>query len=110
VRAERAEAERAAKQAAGRRKAKAREAVAAPAPAREEGNGARPASKNQRRRAERLEADIEAAESALHALEAELADPGAWNDPRTAAKSTRRHEEARTRLEQLYAQWEAIAP
>ena len=40
-------------------------------------------SKNQQRARRRLEAEIEAAEAALRALEAELADPAAWNDPRT---------------------------
>jgi ATP-binding cassette, subfamily F, member 3 len=66
-------------------------------------------SKNQRRRAERLEAEIEAAEAALKRLEEELADPTAWNDPRSAAKSTRRHEEAKRALQALYAEWEAVA-
>ena len=61
------------------------------------------------RDATRLEAEIEAAEAALAALEEELADPAAWNDPRTAAKSTARHEEARRALEELYERWEAVA-
>ena len=110
VREERAEAERTAKvQASRRRKDERREPEPAAASSRRGGNGGAP-SKNQRARAARLEADIEAAEAALRELESELSDPSAWNDPRTAAKSTRRHEEARTRLEQLYAQWEAVAP
>ena len=33
----------------------------------------------------------------------------AWNDPRTAAKSTARHAEAKKTLEELYARWEAVA-
>jgi len=70
------------------------------------GNGAGP-SKNQRRRAERLEAEIEAAEAALRALEAELADPVAWNDAPTAARSTERLEQARRRLQELYDEWES---
>ena len=110
VREERAEAERTAKaQASRRRKDERREPEPAAASSRRGGNGGAP-SKNQRARAARLEADIEAAEAALRELESELSDPSAWNDPRTAAKSTRRHEEARKRLEQLYAQWEAVAP
>ena len=110
VREERAEAERTAKvQASRRRKDERREPEPAAASSRRGGNGGAP-SKNQRARAARLEADIEAAEAALRELESELSDPSAWNDPRTAAKSTRRHEDARTRLEQLYAQWEAVAP
>ena len=43
------------------------------------------------------------------ALEAELADPSAWNDPRTAAKSTRRHDEAKQALQALYEEWETVA-
>jgi ATP-binding cassette subfamily F protein 3 len=92
VREERAEAERAARRAKPKRAPKP-----APAPAR---NGAR--------RAGELEARIEAAESDLRALEAELADPAAWNDPRSAARSTARHAEAKRALEALYEQWEAV--
>ena len=66
-------------------------------------------SKNQQRRAGELEKAIEAAEAELQALEAELADPSAWNDPRTAAKSTRRHDEAKQALQALYEEWEAVA-
>jgi ATP-binding cassette subfamily F protein 3 len=61
------------------------------------------------RDATRLEAEIETAEAALAALEQELADPAAWNDPRTAARSTARHEEARRALQELYERWEAVA-
>src|SRR4051794_9515769 len=77
-------------------------------PAREKPRPAGP-SKNQAVRAERLEAEIEAAEAALAALETELADPAAWNDPRTAARSNARHEQARRTLQQLYERWEAVA-
>ena len=74
-------------------------------------NGAAPAapapSKNARKRAERLETEIERAEAALAAVEEELADPSAWNDPRTSAKSTQRHEEAKARVEALYSELEA---
>ena len=63
-------------------------------------------SKNEQARAKKLEAEIERAEAALAALEVELADPGAWNDPRAAAKSTARHAEAKKTLEELYARWE----
>ena len=67
-------------------------------------------SKNQQRQAKRIEAEIEAAEAALAALEEELADPTAWNDPRSAAKSTQapRAGQAAT-LQALYAEWEAVA-
>jgi ATP-binding cassette, subfamily F, member 3 len=98
VREERAEAERTAK--------RAKPAKAAPKPA-----AAKPLepSKNQRRQAKRIEAEIEAAEAELAALEEELADPTAWNDPRSAAKSTKRHEQAKRQLQDLYAEWEAVA-
>jgi ATP-binding cassette subfamily F protein 3 len=100
VREERAEAEKAAK--------RAKPAVVSkpkPAPVAE----GKPRSKNEQARAKKLEAEIERAEAALAALEVELADPGAWNDPRSAAKSTARHAEAKKALEELYARWEAVA-
>jgi ATP-binding cassette subfamily F protein 3 len=56
-----------------------------------------------------LEREIADAEAALAALESELADPQAWNDPRSAAKSTARHAAAKKALEDLYAAWEAVA-
>src|SRR4051794_26722925 len=94
VRAERQEAEVQAKRAKPKR-------AAAPQPA--------GPSKNQRRRTERIEAEIDAAEAALKRLEEELADPAVWNDPRSAAKSTRRHEQAKKALQDLYAEWEVVA-
>jgi ATP-binding cassette subfamily F protein 3 len=66
-------------------------------------------SKNAQQQAKRLEAVIEAAEATLLELEQELADPAAWNDPRSAEKSTRRHAEAKRTLEALYARWETVA-
>jgi ATP-binding cassette subfamily F protein 3 len=66
-------------------------------------------SKNQQRRAGELEKAIEAAEAELQALEAELGDPSAWNDPRTAAKSTARHADAKLALQALYDEWETVA-
>jgi ATP-binding cassette subfamily F protein 3 len=77
---------------------KAPKAKPAPAP--------KPVSK---RRTADLEAAIERAETELQAIEAELADPQAWNDPRSAAKSTKRHEQAKRTLDDLYAEWEAVA-
>jgi ATP-binding cassette subfamily F protein 3 len=102
VREERAEAERTAK--------RSKPAKAAPKPA-VAAAAAKPAapSKNQQRQAKKIEAEIEAAEAALAALEEELADPSAWNDPRTAAKSTKRHEQAKQELQALYAEWETVA-
>jgi ATP-binding cassette, subfamily F, member 3 len=95
VREERAEAERTAK--------RSKPAPEPPKP--------KPAarSKNEVARAKKLESEIEAAEAALAALEVELADPAAWNDPRSAAKSTARHAEAKRALEDLYSRWEAVA-
>ena len=101
VREERAEAEKAAK--------RAKPVVAAAPKPVAQAAAAAPRSKNEVARAKKLEAQIEAAEAALAALEVELADPGAWNDPRTAAKSTARHAEAKKKLEALYASWEAVA-
>jgi len=96
VREERAEAERTAKRA----KPPAARKAPPPPPA---------PSKNQRRRAGELEKRIEAAETELQALEAELADPKAWNDPRTAARSSTRHAEAKQALQALYEEWETVA-
>jgi ATP-binding cassette subfamily F protein 3 len=93
VREERAEAERTAKR-------------AKPAPPPKPKTGP---SKNQQRRAGELEKAIETAEAELRALEKELADPAAWNDPRSAAKSTARHNQAKKTLEALYAEWETVA-
>jgi ATP-binding cassette subfamily F protein 3 len=92
VRAERAEAERAAKRV---------KPPPAPKPARP--------PKPSKGRAERLEREIADAEAALAALETELADPQAWNDPRSAAKSSARHAAAKRALDDLYAAWEAAA-
>jgi ATP-binding cassette, subfamily F, member 3 len=97
VREERAELERTAKRA----KPKKAAAPAPPPPAR--------ASKNQQRQAAKLEREIERAEAELSSLEIELADPQAWNDPRSAAKATKRHADARARVEALYAELEAVA-
>ncbi len=64
-------------------------------------------SKNAQRDQRGLEREIEAAEAALRELEDELADPGAWADPDRAAASSARHADARRRVEELYARWEA---
>jgi ATP-binding cassette subfamily F protein 3 len=68
--------------------------------------GAAAPSKNQRRQAERLEKEIEAAEAALKTLEEELADPAAWSTPDRSAQSTARHDQAKRELKDLYARWE----
>ena len=56
----------------------------------------------------KLEDEIEAAEAALAELEEELADPAAWSDPRTSAKSTRRHDAAKAKVRELTERWEAL--
>ncbi|MDO8214052.1 ABC-F family ATP-binding cassette domain-containing protein [Conexibacter sp. CPCC 206217] len=66
-------------------------------------------SKNAQKEAKRLEREIEAAETALAALEEELADPSAWADPSRTAASTERHAAARRAVEELYARYEAVA-
>jgi ATP-binding cassette subfamily F protein 3 len=88
--------------------AAAPKAAARPAPSPAPAKPAAP-SKNAVKRTKDLEKQIEEAEAALAALEEELADPSAWNDPRSASKSTRRHAAAKKALEELYAQWEAVA-
>jgi ATP-binding cassette subfamily F protein 3 len=97
VREERAELEREAKRA----KPAARPPAPKPAPV--------ATSKNAVRQASKIEAAIEAAEAELARLEEELADPNAWNDPRSAQKSTKRHAEAKAKVEALYAELEAVA-
>ncbi len=102
VREERAELEREARaRAKAKPRANGRSAAPAPAP---------PASsKNQQREARRLEAEIEQAEAEVARIEEELADPQAWNDPRSAQKSTQRHKAAKARVEALYEQLETVA-
>jgi ATP-binding cassette subfamily F protein 3 len=98
VREERREAQAAAKQ--QRRAAR-----------RPSGNGAarkpRPGpSKNEQRRIAELERQVERAETALRALEDELADPAMWSSPSRTERNTARHEKAKRAVEQAYARWE----
>jgi len=58
------------------------------------------------RRAGRLAEKVEAAETALRELEDELADPGTWSTPEKSERAGERHEEAKRRLAELYAEWE----
>ena len=66
-------------------------------------------SKNARRRIRELEREIEQAEAALKALEAELADPGAWATAEATAESSKRHAAAKRAVEEAFARWEALA-
>ncbi|MFL5897071.1 MAG: ribosomal protection-like ABC-F family protein [Solirubrobacterales bacterium] len=59
------------------------------------------------RKAAKLEQRIEQAEARLRALEDELADPGAWSSPGRIERGSKRHEEAKAAVEELYAEWEA---
>jgi ATP-binding cassette subfamily F protein 3 len=74
------------------------------------GNGGKPChSKNARRRVRELEREIEQAEGALKALEAELALPQAWATPERSASSSERHAAAKRAVEEAFARWEAAA-
>ena len=59
--------------------------------------------------AARLEAEIEAAETVLAAVEDELADPAAWASPSATARSTAKHEAAQRAVAELYERYEAVA-
>jgi ATP-binding cassette, subfamily F, member 3 len=58
------------------------------------------------RKAAKLEQRIERAEAKLQALEDELADPAAWSSPGRVERATKRHEEAKVVVEELYKEWE----
>ncbi|MGH2740886.1 MAG: ABC transporter C-terminal domain-containing protein, partial [Thermoleophilaceae bacterium] len=66
-------------------------------------------SKNEQRRIDDLEREVERAETALRRLEDELADPAMWSSPSRRERNTARHEEAKRALERAYAQWEEAA-
>ena len=72
------------------------------------GNGRKrtPPAKRAKRGSASIEAQIEAAEAALQAVESELADPGAWSTPEASARSTERHAAAKEAVRVLYEQWE----
>jgi ATP-binding cassette subfamily F protein 3 len=77
----------------------------------EKKNGKRPGvSKDMKRRIGALEREIEAAERALSALEDELGDPAAWASPTSSERSTKRHAEAKRRVEELYERLGALEP
>jgi ATP-binding cassette subfamily F protein 3 len=98
----RVRAERAAKPPEPAKPARAKEAAAKkhapPARTPKRGNGAA-----------RLEAEIEAAEAALAAVEDELADPAAWASPGATARSTAKHDEAKRAVAELYERYETVA-
>jgi ATP-binding cassette subfamily F protein 3 len=81
-------------------------AVKAPGGGGKKYSATKPAQKAARKAA-KLEQRIEKAEAELQSLEDELADPAAWSSPGRVERATKRHEEAKTAVEELYAEWEA---
>ena len=71
-----------------------------------EANGKPVQSKNAQRAQRALEREIDAAESALRGVEDELAEPEAWADSERSSESSRRHAQAKRKVEELYARWE----
>ena len=65
-------------------------------------------SKNAQKRAREIERQIEQAEAALARLEDELSDPAAWSSPTSSARSTKRHAEAKSAIERLYEELQAV--
>jgi hypothetical protein len=53
---------------------------------------------------------VAAAEAALAKLEQELSDPAAWASPTSSERSTKRHAEAKRRVDELYAELVALQP
>jgi ATP-binding cassette subfamily F protein 3 len=66
-------------------------------------------SKNRLTAIARAERAVEAAESAMRALEDELSDPAAWATPYESAKSQARHTAARRAVEAAFAELEALS-
>jgi ATP-binding cassette subfamily F protein 3 len=60
------------------------------------------------RKAAKLEQRIEAAETTLREIEDELSDPLAWSSPGRVERATKRHEEAKATVDELYAEWEEV--
>jgi len=58
------------------------------------------------RRASRLAEKVEAAEAELRQVEDELADPANWSTPAKSERANERHEAARRKVSELYAEWE----
>jgi ATP-binding cassette subfamily F protein 3 len=95
-----------------RRRDEAAEAAAASAAAaKRSGKGGkrqRPQLVAQRaaRRASRLAEKIEAAEAELRGVEDELSDPANWSTPEKSERANRRHDAAKRKVGELYAEWE----
>jgi ATP-binding cassette subfamily F protein 3 len=69
--------------------------------------GSRKPAQQAARRVAKLEERIAKAEAELAALEEELSDPDAWASPGRAQRAGERHAEAKAKVEELYAEWEA---
>ena len=65
-------------------------------------------SKNRLTEQQKAERSVEEAEAAMHALEDELADPGAWATQYESAKSEARYTAARRAVDEAYASLEAL--
>ncbi len=95
-----------------RREQKAEAASAAAAAAKRSGGKGgkrqRPELVAQRaaRKASRLAEKIEVAEAELRAIEDELSDPATWSTPAKSEQANERHEAAKRKVSELYAQWE----
>jgi ATP-binding cassette subfamily F protein 3 len=85
-----------------------RKRVSAPRQKRSVAASAPPAgpSKNRKKLIASIERQIEAAEATLAALEDELADPSAWASPTASERSSKRHADAKRKVERLYAELE----
>jgi ATP-binding cassette, subfamily F, member 3 len=96
----------------------ARIAAATAAKAKPESNGRRregqkekpTVSKGRTRRIADVEREVAAAEAALAKLEQELSDPAAWASPTSSERSTKRHAEAKRRVDELYEELVALQP
>jgi ATP-binding cassette subfamily F protein 3 len=78
---------------------------------RREGQKEKPAvSKGRTRRIAEVEREVAAAEAALAKLEEELSDPAAWASPTSSERSTKRHAEAKRRVDGLYEELVALQP
>jgi ATP-binding cassette subfamily F protein 3 len=85
------------------------EQAAPPPPKKPRGPTRSGPSKNARAALAKLEREVEEAEAAFKRVEDELADPSRWSDPARAAKSTKRHDQARARLTEAMSRWEEAA-
>jgi ATP-binding cassette subfamily F protein 3 len=94
-----------------RRDEEAEAAAAAAAAAKRSGKGGkrqrpRLIAQKAERRASRLAEKVEAAEAELRQVEDELADPANWSTPAKSERANERHEAAKRKVSELYAEWE----